>query len=79
MSTSIPNYSGARLDELMTFQGRSSNWLASRLDVDQSYVSKLRSGAKPITEDLAQRISRILDVPVSFLIADEAPCEGSLA
>ncbi len=64
-------FSNARLDELLEHQGRRNQWFAERLGVHESYVSKLRSGDKPLTEKLARSASEILDVPLSYFTADE--------
>lgn len=64
-------YSNEKLTEVLKVQGRRMDWLSEQLDIDPSYVSHLKSGAKPITDDIAHRVARILGIPVSFLLADE--------
>lgn len=64
-------YSGQKLKKILEFQGRRMDWFAEQLGIDASYVSHLKSGAMPITDPIAQRAARVLDVPVEFLLADE--------
>lgn len=64
-------YSNEKLTQLLEVQGRRMDWTAQQLGIDPSYVSHLKSGAKPITDEIAMKISRLLGVPVSFLLADE--------
>ena len=65
-------YSSQKLDELMVEQGRMNIWLADRLGVHESYISRLRSGERAITEKLANKIALILGVPVSYFEQDRA-------
>ncbi len=64
-------YSPEKLDELLTFQGRSNVWVGERLGLDESYISRLRTGSRPITEPLANRIAELLGCPASLLVSDE--------
>lgn len=64
-------YSPEKLDQLLTFQGRSNVWVGERLGVDESYISRLRTGSRPITESLATRIAELLGCPASLLVSDE--------
>lgn len=63
-------YSNEAFDHLMNEQGRKNPWLAHRLGVDPSYVSKLRTGAKPLTPKLTAKIALLLGVPVSYFESD---------
>ena len=76
MAHAIARYSNAKLDDLLDAQGRRNNWFAERLGIHESYVSKLRSGDKPLTEKLAIAASVVLGVPLEYFEADspvEAP------
>jgi len=65
-------YSSQLLDELMNRQGRTNVWLAEQLGIEASYVGKLRSGERRMTDELASRIGQVFEIPVSMLIADRS-------
>lgn len=71
MVKNVTRYSNENLKKLFAAQGLRQDWFADQMEIDQSYVSKLLSADKPLTEALATRAARILRVPVSFLLADE--------
>lgn len=70
-------YNGRKVAELIEFRGLRHRWVAEQLDVHYSYLSKLLSGDKPITDDIARRLSVILAVPTSFFT--EEPVNGKAA
>lgn len=69
-------FSGYRLGQAMDAQGRRQDWLAELLDVSPSYVSKLISGDKPVTEEIARTAAKFLGIPVDWL---REPVEVSAA
>lgn len=67
MVENVTRYSSRKLDQVMSWQGRQNTWLAQRLGIDQSYVSKLRSGDRPLTDSIARQCAVVLGVPLSLL------------
>lgn len=78
MTVKARKYSPEKLDQLLAFQGRTNVWVSERLGVDESYIGKLRTGVRPITDDLATRIAALLDCPATLLLAEE-PVESQVA
>ena len=65
------NYSHEKLAQVIEEQGRRLDWLAEQLGYTPSYISKLKSGSKPITEEIAVRLAEALNVSVIDLVADQ--------
>lgn len=55
------------LDRLLTLSGRSRRWLAGRLGIDESLVSRYATGDRRMPAETAQEIAEILNVPVEWL------------
>ena len=74
MASNPTRYSALRLTQLLDAQGRRLDWFADQLGkkvrnrpFDPSYVTKLRNGDKPITDEIAHASAAILQVPVDWL------------
>jgi plasmid maintenance system antidote protein VapI len=63
---------GGRIDRLAREHGRAKYWIANQLGISQSYLSRLISGERPITAEMAQRLATLFDVPASTFLP-EAP------
>lgn len=70
-----PRYSNEKLFRFIDGQGRRYDWLAEQLGVDQSYVSKLKSGDRRVTEQIARELSKLIGIPLSEFTADNDPLE----
>jgi transcriptional regulator with XRE-family HTH domain len=57
---------------LLKLQGKSEGELADSLNISRAYFSYLLNGKKPITEDLAQRLSKATGIPFVSLIRWDA-------
>ena len=64
-------YNPERLHELLEAQGVRGEWVAEQLGIDQSYISKLRYGDKPLTDSLVAKLARLFRVPVSYFTATQ--------
>jgi transcriptional regulator with XRE-family HTH domain len=67
-TTAPPTALAAVLDE----QGRRLSWLADRLQVDSSTVSRWRSGERAIPIGRIPQLARVLDVASEDLVGPEA-------
>lgn len=48
-------------------QGRSVQWLASKLGVERSYVGRMISGRRPLPDAHARQIATLLGLPLSHI------------
>jgi transcriptional regulator with XRE-family HTH domain len=55
------------VDALLTARGSSKRWLAGKLGMKESTLSRYLSGSRPAPPDLYERIADVLHVPVDFL------------
>ena len=53
--------------------GVSQSCLASLLDIDQSYLSKIESGERSISADSLEKLSEVFGVPIGVLEGKCAP------
>lgn len=60
-------YRATHLNEFLREQGRSQRWLASKIGVHESYLSRVLSGQKTLSEDQAERVSLILGTSLFLL------------
>lgn len=60
-------YKSRSLPETLYTQGRKARWLASEVGVSESLISKIGSGARFADNLLAERISKVLGVPIGLL------------
>jgi transcriptional regulator with XRE-family HTH domain len=59
------------VDALLDARGSSKRWLASKLGMKESTLSRYLSGSRPAPPDLYQRIADVLHVPVAFVTPRE--------
>lgn len=64
-------YDGRKLEAVIEAQGRTVRWLANRINVHESTLSRMINGVRPLTEEVAEAVAPVLGIPVSFLAADE--------
>lgn len=55
----------ANIRRTLREQGRKQGWLAEQLGLNQSYLSTMLTGQRPISAELVERIAEVLGVPVS--------------
>jgi transcriptional regulator with XRE-family HTH domain len=72
MSGTTDAISGARyvstnLAAVLEAQGRMRRWLAERVGVSESLISKVLSGKKTVDQALGERIAEALGVPFNVL------------
>lgn len=65
----------ARVNEILTFQGRSWAWLAMRTGIDATILSKVKNGrSHGRVDDLTQQqrdlVSQILEVPMGWIFQE---------
>lgn len=60
-------YRATGLAQTLQEQGRHQRWLARKLGVHESMVSRIVAGERPASEMQAQRISELLMVPLFLL------------
>ncbi|MCC6312741.1 MAG: helix-turn-helix transcriptional regulator [Thermomicrobiales bacterium] len=65
------------MSELMTSQGRKARWLADRVGISESHLSRIVSGERGVSESLAKRIADVIQAPL-FLAFDFTPVSDSL-
>lgn len=63
-------YNRHRLVELLEVQGRRKDWLAKQTDYSIEHISRVLSGAMPMTEKFATRAAHALGVPLHWLLED---------
>lgn len=64
-------YDGSKLGAVLAHQGRSRRWLGRHLGISGSYVQKMVTNDRPISDAYAARMAELLGVPLSLLEADE--------
>jgi transcriptional regulator with XRE-family HTH domain len=64
-----PLYDGRKLKALMGDQGRKARWLAAQVGVSESHLSRVMTGERLATQELADRVCDVLNVPL-FLAFD---------
>jgi plasmid maintenance system antidote protein VapI len=67
-------FSGEKLEAILSAQGRRRDWLAAQAGVDKSLITHLIAGRRTVAHEVAERISRALQVP--FFVAFEFPNEA---
>lgn len=64
MSDSSPRHP---VDALLDARGSSQRWLAAKLRMDETLLSRYLSGNRTAPDGLYERIADVLHVPVSFV------------
>lgn len=64
-------YDRIKLAELLEAQGRRKDWLARQTEYSIEHVSRVLSGAMPMTEKFATKAAQVLGVPVHWLAEDK--------
>jgi hypothetical protein len=62
-------YVATNLAAVLDGQGRMRSWLAGRVGVSESSVSKIVAGMRTVDRDLGEAIAAALDVPFFVLFA----------
>lgn len=60
----------ARIKSSRKMRGLTQQQLADKLDIDQGFISRLERGEKGITIDLLNRLAKLLDVPLSYILGE---------
>lgn len=60
----------ARIKSSRKMRGLTQQQLADKLDIDQGFISRLERGEKGVTIDLLNRLAKLLDVPLSYLLGE---------
>jgi len=59
-----------KLIKLRKESGLSQNQIADYLDIDQSYISKMEKGERPITLDIAEKLAILNGYDLSYFLSD---------
>jgi HTH-type transcriptional regulator, competence development regulator len=59
---------GEKLKELWESKGLLQRQVASELDVDSAYISKMENNDKPVSKEHLKKISTLLEVPEDDLL-----------
>ena len=62
-----PRYRLTRLGETLDAQGRHQRWVAKKVGVSESLLSKARTGERTVDGAIAERIATLLGVPFGML------------
>ena len=60
----------ARIKSSRKMRGLTQQQLANKLDIDQGFISRLERDEKGITIDLLNRLAKLLDVPLAYLLGE---------
>jgi transcriptional regulator with XRE-family HTH domain len=60
-------------------QGRSIAWIARKLGMDRTYVSRIIAFRRPMPPGFAESLATLLGVPVDFITPAEAEFEAITA
>ena len=60
----------ARIKSSRKMRGLTQQQLADKLAIDQGFISRLERGEKGVTIDLLNRLAKLLDVPLSYLLGE---------
>ncbi len=60
----------ARIKSSRKMRGLTQQQLADKLDIDQGFISRLERGEKGVTIDLLNRLAKLLEVPLSYLLGE---------
>lgn len=70
---------GDRIRDLRKERGLTLTEVAQKLQISPSYLSSIERNVKRPTIHILKRVSRVLNVPVNYLIADTQPSSSDLA
>ena len=74
------HFDAQRLWRYLEYEERSMSWLAQKTGFSRSYLTKMRSGQKPVTEKFARRAADTLKVPLDLLfVPSDSPFSDSAA
>lgn len=62
----------SRLREFLDSQGRRYSWVAERIGVTPSHLTRLMDGERPVTTEVAAKLAELFSVPASSFIESEA-------
>lgn len=68
MTANTTRHDNDRLAALLDAQGVRIDWVAEQIGVDPSYITKIKNGDRPLTEELATKLARLFRVPVSYFM-----------
>ena len=60
-----------KIRRIMDAQGRRNDWLAARVGLSESSITRILQGSRPINEQFAQSAADALQIPMEFLLSDE--------
>lgn len=58
---------GEHIQDWLEGHERSQSWLARRVGISRSYLTRLFNGERPLSDDLARSIAEVLDVPADWV------------
>jgi plasmid maintenance system antidote protein VapI len=67
---------GLAIDRLCRRHGLKKGWVARELQITPSHLSRLISGDRLITPEMAQRLATMFGVPAATFLDAPAPAEG---
>ena len=70
MITTDLRYTGTKIGQVLSEQGRRQDWLAAKVGVSPATVNRWIRGSRSVDQSSAQRIAATLGVPF-FLIFEE--------
>jgi len=66
-------YRVTNLWKVLDQRERSTEWLAKKCGYSGQYFRLIRAGKRPVTEEVARRVSTFLELPVeSLFVADDS-------
>jgi hypothetical protein len=68
-STAARQYRVTNLWKVLEQRERSAEWLAKKVGYTGQYFRLIRAGKRPVSEEVARRVSAFLELPVEALFA----------
>jgi transcriptional regulator with XRE-family HTH domain len=67
-------YMATGLEDVLTAQGRKARWLAAKVGISESHLSRVVNGERPVSRTLAEAIAATLQVPLflAFELTDSS-------
>jgi transcriptional regulator with XRE-family HTH domain len=63
---------------ILAEQGRSLTWLASRMHYTREYISLVKSGKRPVTDEFMRRAAAVLGLPTQVLFLRDEVRESTI-
>lgn len=64
----MPKYNPHRINLAADYLGGTTTSLAQKIDVSRSYLGKIINGERAFTEDIAERLSFVTNLPITFFL-----------